>query len=155
MGTSEVELVIEPRRGWQPVELREIWRYRELFWVLVSRDIKIRYKQTVLGGLWAILQPLIAMLIFGLVFSRIAGIHGDGSPYPLFVFAGLLPWTFFQSSVALSSNSLVASEQMIRKIYFPRVLIPVGQTCALALDMLIGLVFMGTLIIWYHWPVSL
>ncbi len=121
--TPAFELVIEPRKGWQPVDLREIWRFRELLGFLVWRDIKIRYKQTALGGLWAILQPLIAMVIFGALFSRVTGMKGDGSPYPLFVFAGLVPWNFFANAVGLASNSLVGSEQMIRKIYFPRILV--------------------------------
>src|SRR4051812_43517001 len=106
------KLVIRPRTGWQPVDLREIWVYRELLGFLIWRDVKIRYKQTLLGGLWAVLQPLIAMLIFGLLFNRVAGIRTEGTPYPLFTFAGLVPWTFFANAVALASNSLIGSEQM-------------------------------------------
>ena len=153
--TSALELVIKPRKGWQPVDLVEIWLYRELLGFLVWRDIKIRYKQTALGGLWAVLQPLVAMLIFGALFGRVAGMKGDGSPYPLFVFAGLVPWTFFSNAVSSSSNSLVGSEQMIRKIYFPRVFIPLGSILALALDLLISLGFMGIMIAYYRWHVSL
>jgi len=153
--TLAFELVIEPRKGWQPVDLREIWRYRELLGFLVWRDIKIRYKQTALGGLWAVLQPLIAMVIFGALFSRVTGMKGDGSPYPLFVFAGLVPWTFFSNAVGLASNSLVGSEQMIRKIYFPRILVPLGTIFGLGLDMLISLAFMGLLMFYYHWHFSL
>ena len=151
---ASIEFVIKPRKGWQPVDWREIWLYRELLGFLVWRDIKIRYKQTALGGLWAILQPLIAMVIFGALFSRVTGMKGDGSPYPLFVFAGLVPWTFFANAVGLASNSLVGSEQMIRKIYFPRVLIPLGLILGLGLDMLISLGFMGMLMAYYRWPVS-
>jgi lipopolysaccharide transport system permease protein len=152
---SAIEFVIKPRKGWQPVDLKEIWRYRELLGFLVWRDITIRYKQTALGGLWAILQPLIAMIIFGALFGRVTGMKGDGSPYPLFVFAGLIPWTFFANAVGLASNSLVGSEQMIRKIYFPRILVPIAMICALGLDMVISLAFMGLLIAYYHWPVTL
>jgi lipopolysaccharide transport system permease protein len=152
---SSFELVIKARKGWQPIDLHEIWLYRELLAFLVWRDVKIRYKQTALGGLWAILQPLIAMLIFGALFSRVTGMRGDGSPYPLFVFAGLVPWTFFSNAVGLASNSLVGSEQMIRKTYFPRILVPLGIIFALCLDMIIGLSFMGILMIIYRWPVSL
>lgn len=151
---SAFELVIRPRAGWQPVDFREIWMHRELLGFLVWRDIKIRYKQTLLGGLWAVLQPLIAMLIFGVLFTRVVGIRSDGPPYPLFVFAGLVPWTFFANAVGLSSNSLIGSEQMIRKIYFPRVLVPLGIIVALGLDMLISLAFMGVLMAYYRWPVS-
>jgi lipopolysaccharide transport system permease protein len=154
MGSS-FELVIKARKGWQPVNPREIWAYRELLAFLVWRDVKIRYKQTALGGLWAILQPLTAMIIFGALFSRVTGMRGDGSPYPLFVFAGLVPWTFFANAVSLASNSLVGSEQMIRKTFFPRILIPLGIILALGLDMLISLGFMAILIALYRWPVSI
>jgi lipopolysaccharide transport system permease protein len=149
------ELVIKPRRGWQPVDLGEVWRFRELLGFLIWRDIKIRYKQTILGGLWAVLQPLIAMLIFAALFGRVAGMKGDGSPYPLFVFAGLIPWTFFQNAVGLAANSLVGSEQMIRKIYFPRILVPLATICALGMDMLISLGLMGFIMAYYHWHISL
>jgi len=151
---STYELVIEPRKGWQAVNVRELWGYRELLGFFVWRDIKIRYKQTLLGGVWAVLQPLVGMLIFGVVFNRVANIQSDGSPYPLFVFAGLVPWTFFQNAVGLASNSLVNNEQMIRKIYFPRVLIPLGQIFALGLDMVISLAFTAVLMAYYHWPVT-
>jgi lipopolysaccharide transport system permease protein len=152
--TSACELVIKPRKGWEPVDWREIWRYRELLGILVWRDVKIRYKQTLLGGLWAVLQPLIATIIFGAVFARVTNMKGDGSPYPLFVFAGLIPWTFFANAIGIASNSLVGSEQMIRKIYFPRVLVPLGMILALGLDMLISLGFMAILMVYYRWPVS-
>jgi lipopolysaccharide transport system permease protein len=153
--SSTIELVIKPRKGWQPVDFRELWLYRELLGFLVWRDLKVRYKQTLLGGLWALLQPLIAMLIFGVLFTKVAPIRTDGSPYPLFVFAGLIPWTFFANSVTLASNSLIGSEQMIRKIYFPRVFVPFGTIGALGLDMLISFAFMGILLGYYHWPLSL
>jgi lipopolysaccharide transport system permease protein len=151
---STYELLIKPRKGWQPVDFREVWNYRELFGFLVWRDIKIRYKQTALGGLWALLQPLIGMFVFAGLFSRVAQIPSDGIPYSLFVYAGLVPWTFFQNAVSLSSNSLVGSEQMIRKIYFPRVLMPMGMIGALGLDMLVSLGFMGILLVYFHWHVS-
>jgi lipopolysaccharide transport system permease protein len=154
MASAAYELTIRPRRGWQPVDLREIWTYRELLGFFVWRDIKIRYKQTLLGGVWALLQPLLGMLIFSSVFSRVANFKSDGAPYPLFVFAGLLPWTFFTNAISLASNSLVGNENMIRKIYFPRVLMPLGVIGALGLDMLIGLGFTGCLMVYYRWPVS-
>lgn len=152
---SAFELVIKPRHGWQPVNLRELWAYRELLGFLVWRDVKIRYKQTLLGGLWAVLQPLIAMLIFGLLFGRVAGIGNVGAPYPLFTFAGLVPWTFFANAVGLSSNSLIGSEQMIRKIYFPRIMVPLAMIAALGLDMLISLLMMAALMLYYQWPVTI
>ena len=154
MAATAIELTIKARKGWQPVDLRELWLYRELLGFLIWRDIKIRYKQTLLGGLWALIQPLIGMLIFGAVFGRVAHFSGDGPPYSLFIFAGLVPWTFFANAVGLAANSLVGNENMIRKIYFPRVLIPLGMIGALGLDMLIGLGFTGCLMAYYQWPVS-
>jgi lipopolysaccharide transport system permease protein len=151
---STFDLVIEPRTGWQPLDYRELWRFRELLGFLIWRDIKIRYRQTVLGGLWAVFQPLIAMVVFGGLFTRVAGVKGDGSPYLLFVFAGLIPWTFFANAIALASNSLIGSEQMIRKIYFPRMLLPIGATAALGLDMLVSLAFMAALMVYYRWPAT-
>lgn len=155
MSTSGFELTIQPRRGWQPVDLREIWHYRELFGFLIWRDVKIRYKQTALGSLWAILQPLIAMLIFGVLLNRVAKMPSDGSPYMLFVYAGLVPWTFFVNAVNLSSNSLIGNEQMISKVYFPRILVPLGIIGALGLDMFVSLGFMGLLMVYYRWHVSM
>jgi lipopolysaccharide transport system permease protein len=152
---ATAELIIRPRKGWQRIDLAEFWRYRELLGFFTWRDIMIRYKQTLLGGLWAVLQPLVAMVIFGFVFGRVVTIRSGGIPYPLFVFAGLVPWTFFQNAVGLSSNSLISNEQMIRKIYFPRVLIPLGQIFALVLDMMISLVFSIALMIYYHWHFAL
>jgi lipopolysaccharide transport system permease protein len=146
------EVVISPRRGWQPIDIGELWHFRELLGFLIWRDLKVRYKQTVLGGVWAIMQPLIGMLVFGTLFTRVAPMKGDGSPYPLFVYAGLVPWTFFANSVSLASNSLLGSEHMIRKIYFPRILLPFGTIFALGLDMLIGFAFMSLLMFYFRWP---
>lgn len=151
---SNQEIIIKPRSGWQPVDLKELWLHRELLGFLVWRDVKIRYKQTVLGGLWAILQPLIAMVIFGALFSRVTNIRIEGPPYLLFVFTGLVPWTFFANAVSLSSNSIVGSEQMIRKIYFPRMLMPLGSILALTFDMLICFGFLAAMMIYYQYGVT-
>lgn len=148
------ELIIKPRRGWQPIDFRELWNYRELFGVLVWRDIKIRYKQTAFGAAWALLQPLVGMLIFGVLFNRIVNMPSDGSPYLLFVYAGLVPWTFFVNGVSMSSNSLVGNDNMVRKIYFPRLMLPMGSIGALGLDMLVSLSFMAVLMVHYRWQVS-
>jgi lipopolysaccharide transport system permease protein len=148
------ELVLKPRKGWQPVDLHEIWSGRELFRFLVWRDIKVRYKQTLLGGLWAILQPLLAMLVFTILFNRFTGIHADGPPYPLFSYAGLVLWTFFSNSVSLASNSLVGNQVLVSKIYFPRVFIPLASIGALLLDLLVGLVLLFAMVILYHWPIT-
>ena len=152
---TSFELTIRPHKGWQPINFREIALYRELLAFLVWRDVKIRYRQTVLGGLWAVLQPLIAMYIFTFVFHRLAGVQSDGPPYPLFAFAGLAPWIFFSTSVQQSSNSLVANQQLVSKIYFPRLFIPLGAIGALLLDLLLSLCLFGLLMLFYRWPISL
>jgi lipopolysaccharide transport system permease protein len=154
MSLAPVQLTIKPRKGWQPVDMQELWNFRELLGFLAWRDIKVRYKQTALGGLWAVVQPLIAMVIFAGLFSRISSIHSD-SPYLLFVYSGLVPWMFFANAITMASNSLVGSEQMIRKIYFPRLFVPLGTIAALGLDVLIGLVFMAVLLAAYRWHITL
>ena len=151
---SSFEVTIRPRTGWQPVNWREIYQYRELLAFLVWRDIKIRYRQTLLGGLWAVLQPLIAMLILTFIFHRLAGVSSDGPPYPLFAFAGLAPWTFFSTAVSQSSNSLVSNQALISKVYFPRVFIPLGAIGALLLDLSLSLGLLFVLMLYYRWPVS-
>lgn len=152
---ASIELTLKPRKGWQAIDFQETWLHRELLAFLVWRDIKIRYRQTVLGGLWAILQPLVAMIIFTVFFNRMAGIGSNGAPYPLFAYAGLIPWLFFSNAVSLSSNSLLANQQMISKIYFPRIFIPLAAILALALDMLLSLLLMGGLMVYYRWPLPL
>lgn len=119
---------IRPRPGWQPVALRELWSFRDLLILLIGRDVRIRYKQTVLGVIWVILQPLLTTGIFTLLFGRMAGLaEQTGSvPYPLFVFAGLLPWTFFASAVTYATTSVVANRNLITKVYFPRLLLPLA-----------------------------
>ncbi len=151
---SSFELTIQPRKGWQAINFREIALYRELLAFLIWRDVKIRYRQTLLGGVWAVLQPMIAMLIFTFVFHRLAGVSSDGPPYPLFAFAGLAPWIFFSTSVQQSSNSLVANQQLVSKVYFPRVFIPIGAIGALLLDLLLSLALLGLLMVYYRWPLS-
>jgi lipopolysaccharide transport system permease protein len=148
------ELTIRPRKGWQPIDVKEIYLYRELLGFLIWRDIKIRYRQTLLGGTWAVLQPLIAMFIFTFVFNRLAGVKSDGPPYPLFAFAGLAPWTFFSTSVTQSSNSLISSHQLVSKVYFPRIFIPLGAIGALLLDLMLSLALLGVLMLHYRWPVT-
>lgn len=134
--------------------MRELFLYRELLGFLIWRDIKIRYRQTLLGAAWAVLQPLIAMLIFTFVFHRLAGVNSDGPPYPLFAFAGLAPWTFFSTAVSQSSNSLVSNQQLVSKIYFPRVFIPIGSVGALLMDLLFSLGLLFVLMLFYHWPLT-
>src|SRR5207248_5123714 len=114
----------DPPTGWQLLNIRELWQFRELLFFLTWRDVKVRYKQTVLGAAWAILQPLLMMVVFTIFFSRMAGVPAGDLPYPLFAFAGLLPWTFFATAVTSAGNSVVGSERLITKIYFPRLAVP-------------------------------
>jgi lipopolysaccharide transport system permease protein len=118
--------VIEPVRGWRSLDLRELWAYRELLLVLTMRDVKVRYKQTVLGATWAILQPFMAMVVFTIFFGHLAKMPSDGFPYPVFVYSALVPWTFFANAITSSSNSLVGSAHLVSKVYFPRLIIPLS-----------------------------
>jgi lipopolysaccharide transport system permease protein len=142
--------IIEPQRGWIPFNFNEVWKYRELFYFLTKRDIKVRYKQTVLGGLWAIIQPFFTMVVFTLFFGRLAKVPTDGIPYPIFVYAGLLPWTYFANALTASGNSLVGSANLISKVYFPRLIIPASASLAGLLDFFIAMIVMGILMIYYH-----
>ena len=142
--------VIEPRKGWVPADLKEIWNYRELLYFLTKRDIQVRYKQTVLGGLWAIIQPAFTMLVFTLFFGRLAKMPSDGIPYPIFVYAGLLPWTYFANAVAASGNSLVGSANLITKVYFPRIMIPASAALAGLLGFAVAVLVLAVLMIYYQ-----
>ena len=135
--TGSYSLVIRPSSGWAPLNLRAIWEYRELLYFLVWRDIKVRYKQTVLGIAWAIIQPVFIMVVFSIFFGHLAKVPSDGLPYPIFTFCGLLPWQLFSHALAESSNSLVSNEKLITKIYFPRLVIPLSA----ALSGLVDFVF--------------
>jgi len=148
--TAPTITVIEPKPGWVPVDFREIWNYRELLYCLTKRDIKVRYKQTVLGGLWAVIQPAFTMLVFTLFFGRLAKMPSDGLPYPIFVYAGLLPWTYFANAVSASGNSLVGSSNLITKVYFPRIVVPASAALAGLLDFFIALFVLAALMIWYQ-----
>src|SRR5689334_21540650 len=112
-----------PTSGWRSLDLWELWAYRELLFVLTMRDIKVRYKQTILGAAWAILQPFTTMVVFSIFFGHLAGMPSEGYPYPVFVYSALVPWTFFATAVISSSNSLVGSAHLIQKVYFPRIII--------------------------------
>jgi lipopolysaccharide transport system permease protein len=140
---------IRPPRGWQAVDVRELWRFRELVYFLIWRDVKVRYKQTVLGAAWAVLQPLMMMAVFTVFFGRMAGLPSDGLPYPLFAFAGLLPWTFFASAVSSAGNSVVGAERLVSKVYFPRLAIPIAATGAAAVDFLIAFGMLLALMAFY------
>ncbi len=141
--------VIEPLKGWRMLDWRELWAYRELLWVLTARDVKVRYKQTVLGAAWAVLRPVTAMLIFSVVFGRLAKMPSDGIPYPIFVFAALLPWTFFSAAVSASGQSLVGSTHLVSKVYFPRLIIPLSSIGAGVVDLLVSTSILLVMMIWY------
>ena len=117
---------IRPSRGWVSLRLRDVWAYRELVLFLTWRDISVRYKQTVLGAAWAVLQPFFSMVVFSIFFGRLAAVPSDDLPYPLFSYAGLLPWQYFATAMANSSESLIGSEKLITKVYFPRLVIPIA-----------------------------
>ena len=142
--------VIRPRRGLAALNLAELWRYRELFLMLSWRNVLLRYKQTFIGIAWAVLQPLLTMAVFTLIFGRVAKMSSNGAPFAVFNFAGLVPWLFFANALTESSNSLVSSQSMITKIYFPRLIIPVSAVLSGALDFLVSLSLLLLLIIWYH-----
>ena len=143
-------IIIEPKKGWVPIDLKQIWNYRELFYFLTKRDIKVRYKQTVLGGLWAIIQPVFTMVVFTLFFGRLTKIPSDGIPYPIFVYAGLLPWIYFANALSASGNSLVGSANLITKVYFPRLIVPASASLAGLLDFFIAMLVLGVMMIYYH-----
>jgi lipopolysaccharide transport system permease protein len=150
---SDQLIVIEPSSGWVPVRLRDLWQYRDLLYFLVWRDVKVRYKQTVLGAAWAILQPTLTMVVFTIFFGGLAGISSDGLPYPIFSFAALLPWTFFAQGLTQSSNSLVGSQNLITKVYFPRLIIPLATVLAGAVDFLLAFaVLLGMMAFYGIWP---
>lgn len=142
-------VVVRARAGWQLVNLRELWRYRELVGFLTWRDVKIRYKQTVLGAAWAVLQPAMMMVVFTIFFGRLANVSSGTLPYPLFVYAGLLPWFFFSSAITSAGNSVVGSERLITKIYFPRLAIPFAAVGAAVVDFLIACSVLLAMMLWY------
>ncbi|MBX5496737.1 MAG: ABC transporter permease [Bryobacteraceae bacterium] len=127
--------IIEPSQGWVQLRLRELWDYKELLYFLVWREVKVRYKQTAIGAAWAILQPLLSMLIFSIFFGRLAKIPSDGVPYPLFSLAGLAPWTFFSNGLSQSALSLVTSSNLVKKVYFPRLIIPISSVLSGFVDL--------------------
>jgi lipopolysaccharide transport system permease protein len=140
---------IRPRTGWTALKLRELWEYRELLYFLVWRDIKVRYKQTVLGAAWAIIQPFFTMVVFSIFFGRLAGTPSDGIPYPIFSYAALVPWTFFANGLLNSSTSLVTNANLITKVYFPRLVIPVSAVLAGMVDFVLAFLVLVGMMIFY------
>src|ERR1700676_5595007 len=143
-------VIIEPgrleRNYW-----RDLWNYRELFYVLAWRDLAVRYKQTVIGATWALIRPLLTMTVFTIIFGRIAGLPSDGNvPYPLMVFAGMLPWTFFSTALSDASNSLIGNSNLISKVYFPRLIVPIATVVVAFADFLIAFSILIAMMVWYR-----
>jgi lipopolysaccharide transport system permease protein len=141
--------VIRPSKGWVSLKLRELWEYRELLYFLTWRDIKVRYKQTALGAAWAIIQPFFTMVVFSLFFGRLAQMPSDGIPYPIFSYAALVPWTFFANGLSQSSNSLVVSANLITKVYFPRLVVPIATVLSGAVDFALALIVLLGMMLFY------
>jgi lipopolysaccharide transport system permease protein len=140
---------VDPPSSWPEIGFRELWEYRELLYFLTWRDIKVRYKQTVLGAAWAVIQPLFMMLVFSLFFGKLAGVPSDGIPYPVFSFCGLLPWQLFSHSLTQASNSLVGSQNLITKVYFPRLVVPISAVLGSVVDFAIAFVLLLVMMFYY------
>jgi lipopolysaccharide transport system permease protein len=147
--TADSITIIEPGRGWVPIRLGELWEYRTVLYFLIWRDIKVRYRQTSIGAAWAIIQPFMTMVVFSVFFGRLAKMPSDGIPYPLFAFAALVPWTFFATGLSQGSNSLVASGDLITKVYFPRLLVPTARVLGGVLDLAIATGVLLAMMWWY------
>ena len=149
-GSSDRDVVVlEPRHGWRQLGLGEIWSHRELLYFFIWLDLNIRYKQTVFGAAWAVMQPVLLMVVFSVSIGRLPGVGPTGVPYPLFVFAGLIPWTLFASSLVGASNSLVGGEAIITKVYFPRLLLPFSSVGSFVLDFAISLGALAVVMLYY------
>jgi lipopolysaccharide transport system permease protein len=150
MTDASYKIIIRPKKGWSSLNLKELWLYKELFYIFAWRDIKVRYKQTAIGVTWALLQPFLAMVIFSVFFGGLAKIPSNGIPYPIFVYSGLLFWNYFSTSLSGSSNSLITNEGIVKKIYFPRLLLPLSTTITPIIDFCLAFVVLIGLMIFYH-----
>ena len=153
--SSKIQTVIQPSKGWAMVDLKELLLYRELIFFLTWRDLKVRYKQTILGVAWAIIQPVMTMVVFSIFFGGLARVPADGIPYPLFSIAGLLPWQLFENSMRNASKSLVANRNMVTKIYFPRVIMPLSSVLACVVDFFVALPILIVMMIIYGYHVNI
>jgi lipopolysaccharide transport system permease protein len=140
---------IQPSRGWVSLRLRELWEYRELLYFLIWRDVKVRYKQTVLGAAWAIIQPFFTMVVFSVFFGNLAKVPSDGIPYPIFSYAALVPWTFFSNGLSQASNSLVGGARLIKKVYFPRLAMPIATVLGGVVDFLLAFIVLLGMMLYY------
>jgi len=142
--------IIKQKTGWMSVDLKELWQYRELFWLLALRNVLVRYKQAVIGIAWAVIQPVFTMIVFSIIFGGLAKLPSDGVPYPVLIFTALLPWQFFASSMGASSRSIVSSGAIISKIYFPRLIIPTSAVISGVIDFCISFLVLIALMAWYR-----
>lgn len=140
---------IEPSKGWVALQLQELWAYRELLYFLIWRDVMVRYKQTALGAAWAIIQPIFTMLVFSLFFGRLGKIPSDGIPYPIFAYVALVPWTFFAQGLSQASNSLVGSANLIKKVYFPRLSVPIAAVISGLVDFALAFIILLGMMLYY------
>ncbi len=147
--TPEPVFEIRPSRGWVPLHLGELWTYRELLYFLTWRDVKVRYKQTALGAAWAVLQPFLLMVVFSIFFGRLLNVPSEGVPYPIFAYAALVPWLLFANSVAQSGGSLISNQQLLTKVYFPRLLIPISATLGNLVDFVIAFTILIGMMLYY------
>jgi lipopolysaccharide transport system permease protein len=152
--SSPPTFIIEPTEGFVALDLRELWHYRDLLYFLTWREISIRYKQTVLGFAWAILQPLLTMVVFTVFLGRLAKVPSDGVPYPVFSYLGLLPWTYFANAVTRSGTSLVSNANLLSKVYFPRLLIPLSGTLSALVDLVVAFAILLVLMLFYSVPIT-
>src|SRR5436190_2318723 len=143
-------LHIEPSRSWPSVNLHELWAYRELLYFLVWRDVKVRYKQTILGAAWAILQPLMTTLAFTMIFALVGGMESDGSPYPIFTFVAMLPWIYFSGALGRVTSSVVSNAQLVSKVYFPRLIIPLSGVVSGLVDFAFSFVVLIAMMVYYR-----
>ncbi len=152
-GSETAVTVIRPAKGWASLNLRDLWEYRELLYFLTWRDIKVRYKQTALGATWAVLQPFLTMIVFTIFFGKLAKVPSDNLPYPIFCYTALLPWQLFVYALNQSGNSLVGNQQLITKVYFPRLVIPLSALLAGLVDFLVAFaVLLGMMVYYGIWP---
>lgn len=147
---SEIIKIIRPKRGLVAIDFKELWRYRELFWFLALRDILVRYKQALIGVAWAVIRPVLTMVVFWLIFGRLAKLPSDGMPYPILIFTALLPWQFFAHSMSASSQSVVGNASIVTKVYFPKLVIPTSAVISGVIDFCISFLILIGLMFWYH-----
>lgn len=151
---KEYCITIKPESGWIAINFRELWEYRQLFYIFTWRDIKVRYKQTIIGIGWAILQPFLLMVVFSIFFGKLGKIPSGDIPYPIFVFSGLIYWQYFSTALGSASNSLVVNENMLKKIYFPRLILPFSSSITPMIDLLIAFAVLIGMMIYYQFPLT-